>query len=183
MTETVPVMAIPALCTANLTRLLGYYRDGLVFQVIQEIRGVVALLQHGSLRLQLWQRVEKLKGDARIRLDGRDANVFQIHAMLARHALSALGEESPRLRPWGAWEFSLTDLEGIQLTFVQWVIGSGFGRVQEQADNSQRQRHEKPHPPLWDNAVGFALLAIAFLETAAHLPPRLITRIAMQPMH
>lgn len=126
MTELVPAMTVPAVCTPNLAQLLAYYRDQLGFQVIQEVRGVLAFIQHGPVRLQLWQRAGKFQGDCRIRLDGQDANVFQVHARLAQHARSALGEEAPRLRPWGAWEFSLTDIEGNRLIFVQWVTNSVF---------------------------------------------------------
>lgn len=126
MTELVPAMAVPAVGTPNLAQLLAYYRDQLGFQLIQEVRGVVALIQHGPVRLQLWQRAGKLGGDCRIRLDGHDANVFQVHASLAQHARSTLGEVVPMLRPWGAWEFSLTDAEGNRLIFVQWVVNNVF---------------------------------------------------------
>lgn len=126
MTELVPAMTVPAVCTPDLTRLLAYYRDRLGFQVIQEVRGVLALIQHGPVRLQLWQRAGEFQGDCRIRLDGHQANVFQVHARLAQNARSALGEKAPRLRPWGAWEFNLTDIEGNRLIFVQWVVNSVF---------------------------------------------------------
>lgn len=126
MTELVPAMSIPAICTPDLTRLLAYYRDGLGFQVCQEVRGVLALIEQGAVRLQLWQRAGKFQGDCRIRLDGQDANVFQVHARLAQHARGALGEAAPRLRPWGAWEFSLTDVEGNRLIFVQWAANNVF---------------------------------------------------------
>lgn len=52
--------------------------------------------------------------------------MFEVHARLAQHARGALGEDAPRLRPWGAWEFSLTDIEGNRLIFVQWVVNSVF---------------------------------------------------------
>jgi hypothetical protein len=87
---------------------------------------VVGFVQHGPVRLQLWQRAGNFQADCRIRLDGQNANVFQVHASLARHARNVLGEEAPRLRPWGAWEFSLTDAEGNRLIFVQWAVNSVF---------------------------------------------------------
>lgn len=126
VTELVRAMSVPAVCTPNLTQLLAYYRDQLGFQVIQEVRGVLAFVQHGPVRLQLWQWAGKFQGDRRIRLDGQDANVFQVHASLAQRARSALGEDAPSLRPWGAWEFSLIDVEGNRLIFVQWVVNSVF---------------------------------------------------------
>lgn len=126
MTELVPAMTVPAVCTPNLMQLLAYYRDQLGFQVIQEVRGVLAFVQHGPVRLQLWQRAGQFRRDFRIRLDGQGCNVFQVHARLAQHARGALGEDAPRLRPWGAWEFSLTDIEGNRLIFVQWVVNSVF---------------------------------------------------------
>jgi hypothetical protein len=124
MTELVPAMSVPVICTPNLSHLLAHYRDELGFRVIQEVRGVLAFIQHGPVRLQLWQRAGKLPADCRIQLDGHEASAFQVHAMLARHARGALNEEAPGLRPWGAWEFSLTDAEGNRLLFVQWVVNS-----------------------------------------------------------
>lgn len=126
MTELVPAMTVPAVCTPNLAQLLAYYRDQLGFQVAQEVRGVLAFLRHGPVRLQLWQRTGQSLRDCRIQLDGQGCNVFQVHARLAQHARSALGEDAPKLRPWGAWEFSLTDIEGNRLIFVQWAVNSVF---------------------------------------------------------
>jgi len=126
MTELVPTMTVPALCTANLAQLLAHYRDEWGFEVVQHVPGVVAFVRHGPVSLQLWQRAGRFQRDCRIRLDGQDANVFQVHARLARQARRALGEEAPQLRPWGAWEFSLTDIEGNRLIFVQWAVSSVF---------------------------------------------------------
>lgn len=120
MKEQVPAMAVPALCTANLERLLAWYRE-LGFRVIQEVRGVLAFIGHGPVRLQLWQRAGPPRHECFIRLDGPGANVFDVHAALAQHARRALGEAAPRLRAWGAWEFSLTDIEGNRVVFVQWA--------------------------------------------------------------
>jgi hypothetical protein len=126
MTELVPSLTVPTLCTTNLARLLAHYRDELGFDVVQQIPGVVAFIRNGPASLQLWQRASGIARDCRIRLDGQDANVFRLHARLAQHARRALGEDAPMLRPWGAWEFSLIDIEGNRLTFVQWVVNSVF---------------------------------------------------------
>jgi hypothetical protein len=126
MSELFPAMSVPVVCTPNLAQLLAHYRGELGFRVIQEVRGVLAVVQHGPVRLQLWQRAGKSPGDCRIRLDGQEANVFDVHARLARHARAAMDEDAPRLRPWGAWEFSLTDAEGHRLIFVQWAANHVF---------------------------------------------------------
>lgn len=125
MNQAVPAMAVPAVCTPNLARLLAWYRE-LGFRVSQEVRGVLAFIEQGPVRLQLWQRAGQLQRECFIRIDGRGASVFDIHAALAQRDRRALGEGAPRLRAWGAWEFSLTDIEGNRLVFVQWAAGSAI---------------------------------------------------------
>ncbi|NML44369.1 hypothetical protein HHL11_11445 [Ramlibacter sp. G-1-2-2] len=118
-----PVLPIPVVAAANLSLLLPHYRDVLRFRVLQEVRGVVALIQHGAVRLQLWQR--SAQGEpmrCRVPLDGPSACVFRVYGALARVARSALMEDRPQLMPWGAWEFSLLDREGNQLLFSQWAL-------------------------------------------------------------
>jgi hypothetical protein len=90
------------------------------------------------VRLQLWQSATKTQGGCRVHLSGRSANVFQIHASLARHAREALVEDSPQLKPWGSWEFSLVDSAGNRLTFVQWAINSVFGQVADGSGHPQQ---------------------------------------------
>lgn len=123
-TAVLPVLAIPVLHTPDLARTLAHYRQVLGFQLAQQVPGVVALLRHGPLQLQLWQ-CAGLSGPqtCRIALDGGPADVFGIHQRLAASARACL-DGAPCLRPWGAWEFSLTDGEGNRLMFVQWVVGS-----------------------------------------------------------
>lgn len=138
MTELLPVMAVPVVRAANLGMLVAHYRDTLKFTVVQEVRGVVAFVTHGPVRLQLWQSGGQTPCDCRVQLDGRGANLFQVHASLARHARAALAEQSPQLKPWGAWEFSLVDSEGNRLIFVQWAINSVFGQAPEDASRRQQ---------------------------------------------
>jgi hypothetical protein len=59
-------------------------------------------------------------------LDEPGQCIFQLHARPARHA-RALLDAPPQLRPWGAWEFRLTDIDGNRLVFVQWVAGTVLG--------------------------------------------------------
>jgi hypothetical protein len=134
--DLLPVMAVPVVRASNLGLLVKHYRDVLKFAVVQEVRGVVAFVKHGPVCLQLWQSGGKTRGDCRVQLNGRGANLFQLHVSLARHARAALVEESPQLKPWGAWEFSLIDSEGNRLIFMQWAINSVFGQVPTHA--SQR---------------------------------------------
>ena len=54
-------MAVPAVCTSNLRSSLVYYRDAWGFEVKQEVPGVLAVVQHGPVRLQLWQRPDLRK--------------------------------------------------------------------------------------------------------------------------
>ena len=44
-----------------------------------------------------------------------------------------LDEVAPELKPWGAWEFILTDLDGNRLVFLEWV---GAAHVQGPARKS-----------------------------------------------
>jgi hypothetical protein len=117
-------LPIPVVPAANLSLLLPYYRQTLRFRVLQEVRGVLALVENGAVRLQLWQR--NCRGAAarcRVPLEGAQACIFRTYATLARVARSALVEERPMLMPWGAWEFSLFDREGNRLLFAQWLTG------------------------------------------------------------
>lgn len=110
--------APPVIHARDLGTLREHYRRVLRFELLQEISGVVAVLRRGALTLQLWQSGDRAGTTCTIRLD-RDANVFQVFAALAKVARSALVEEWPRLRPWGAWEFTLYDPQGNALTFSQ----------------------------------------------------------------
>ena len=122
VSQLLPKMRVPALCTTNLKKLLAFYRDALGFQVLQQVPGVLALLRHGSVRLQLWQQHCAAQTIRTIRIELEEEDVFQLHTRMARHERSATADEAPRLQPWGAWEFSLIDAEGNRLVFVQWDI-------------------------------------------------------------
>lgn len=110
--------APPVIHARDLRTLREHYRRVQRFELLQEISGVVAILRRGALTLQLWQSGECAARNCTIRLD-RSANVFQLFSELAKVARSALVEECPRLRPWGAWEFTLCDPQGNALTSSQ----------------------------------------------------------------
>lgn len=112
-------MATPVVIARDLPALTAYYTGVLRFRVVQEIRRVVAVIENGPVRLQLWQRAGERARSCRIRLHGSPDAIFQVHARLARHARSAMVDSGPMLRAWGAWEFSMFDAQGNQLVFSQ----------------------------------------------------------------
>lgn len=126
MNEILPTLAIPVLRTPRLARTVAHYRDALGFTVAQEVHGVVALLRHGPLCLQLWQHGDLPQPECcRIALDGASLDIFQCHARLAQYARPWM-DVAPRLKPWGAWEFCLLDAEGNRLIFVQWALAQAM---------------------------------------------------------
>jgi len=88
----------------------------------QQVPGVLALVRHGPVCLQLWQHGDLPQPEScRIQLNGAGIDIFQCHARLARSARPWM-DVAPRLKPWGAWEFCLLDAEGNRLIFVQWAV-------------------------------------------------------------
>jgi hypothetical protein len=85
MPALIPTMAVPVVCTSMLRDLLAYYRDAWGFEVKQEVPGVLAVVQHGPVRLQLWQRPDAVPGNLSITLQGSVTELFELHARLARH--------------------------------------------------------------------------------------------------
>lgn len=112
-------MATPVVVAADLPALVRYYTGVLRFAVVQEVRRVMAVLENGPLRLQLWQCTGEGARTCRIRLHGAPNAIFETHARLARHARSAMVEPGPMLKAWGAWEFSMFDAQGNHLVFTQ----------------------------------------------------------------
>jgi hypothetical protein len=109
---------MPIVYARDLGSLLSYYRRVLRFELLQEVFGVLAIVRRGALKLQLWQGDPDAPRVCQVAL-GEDTSVFQLYADLAGVARSALVEEAPRLRGWGAWEFSLCDAQGNRLVFSQ----------------------------------------------------------------
>lgn len=135
--------------TPNLARALADYTQVLGFNCQQHIPGVVALLSHGPLSLQLWgcgarpgrweqpDLVENTywPGHHRVNVHGIHALYASLRRSLLRPvrtgltgpvALHAdqleqrLGMHGPRLQPWKAWEFRLTDVDGNVLHLIDW---------------------------------------------------------------
>lgn len=147
MKEILPALAIPMLRTPQLGRAVAHYREAAGFTLAQHVPGVVALLRHGPLCLQLWQsQAPVAPALCRVPLDGVQAEVFDIHRRLARTARAWI-DGTPRLTPWGAWEFSATDAEGNCLVFVQWALKNVFAQGEHSQD---RHRSERPvrRPPV-----------------------------------
>lgn len=138
MTELVPELPVPVVRTPDLRSLLAHYRDVLGFELLQHVPAVVALLRHGPVRLQLWQRAGARPACCRIALDGTDGGVFALHARLWR--LGATASAAPRLQPWGAWEFGLGDCAGNGLVFFQWATTVPEGAPPGTAAGWLRQR-------------------------------------------
>lgn len=115
-----PTLTVPVLRTADLRRLTAFYCHAMDFRLLQEVPGVLAYMAHGPVRMQLWQSAGVVRDTCRITLDGPEENVFQIYRRLSGSARALLHESAPRLKPWGAWEFALTDIDGNRLMFVQW---------------------------------------------------------------
>jgi hypothetical protein len=135
--------------TPNLARALADYTQVLGFRCEQHIPGVVAVLSHGSLSLQLWgcgarpgrweqpDGVENRTwpGHHRVTVSGIHALYASLRRSLLRpvrtglagsvalHAdqlVQRLGTLGPRLQPWKAWEFSFTDVDGNVLHLIDW---------------------------------------------------------------
>ncbi len=130
MRDLLPV-GMPVLRTPGLARALAWYGGDMGFQVLQTIPHVMAVIRRGPATLQLWQYTQPVPapGACRIQLDEQAGNAFDLYTALSRRVRGALGE-APVLKPWGAWEFTMTDCDGSRLAFVQWAASSVFVRGQ-----------------------------------------------------
>jgi hypothetical protein len=124
------------LCTPDLARAVADYTGVFRFECRQYIPGVLALLAHGPLQLQLWAcgappgRWERPDPSARTFAPGHHsvvvAHIHALHASLRRvlpaahaHRMTA---EGPVLQPWGAWEFAFSDGDGHHIHCVDWGV-------------------------------------------------------------
>jgi len=135
--------------TPELSRAVADYTRVLGFECRQYIPGVLALVEHGPLQLQLWAcaaqpgRFEKPDPcDPVFVPQHHSVVVTHIHALHAslwaaarRHVRTRIAgatylhtgrvaAEGPRLQPWGAWEFAFHDIDGHVLRCVDWGLFS-----------------------------------------------------------
>ena len=113
-------LAIPVVRTARLADLLPDYRDRLRFRVRQQVPGVLAVLERGDVRLQLWQ-VQDHAGPERtvVDLDACATNIFRLAADLVRAGGPLLATTGPCMQAWGTWTFTLLDAQGNEIVFAQ----------------------------------------------------------------
>ena len=110
---------VPNLRTPQLAHAIEFWQDVAGFQLKRHIPGVVAILAQGATQLQLWRvaRGSIFKAGSH-RVAVQDA--FATHRAMARLGRSSLSGE-PQMQCWGAWEFSVTDLDGNRLHLAQWA--------------------------------------------------------------
>lgn len=133
--------------TPDLARAVNDYTSVLGFTCRQHIPGVIALVEHGPLRLQLWACGAKPGPGERPDPPPRDwhpeqlsvavCHIQALFASLRQSILRAvrtsvngtrslnvhrLPEGGPVLQPWGAWEFSFTDIDGHTVHCVDWGL-------------------------------------------------------------
>lgn len=115
-----PSLPVPVLRTGNLARSLAWYRDVLGLRVRWQVPHVAAQLDLPEGSMQLWQVPDLARQHCQLVLEGRHC-IFSCHARLARTARMWIGP-TPRLKPWGSWEFGITDPDGNELRFAQWAV-------------------------------------------------------------
>lgn len=147
--------------TPDLGRAVADYTGCLGFECQQHIPGVLALLRHGPLRVQLWAcaaapgRWERPGPSDLLGSDFEPSqhsvvvpHIHALHTSLCQ-ALQRAGADldarlpgvGPQLQPWGAWEFSLRVADGHCLHCVDWGVW--------RPDPSRLARFELPSfPPL-----------------------------------
>ena len=130
---------IPVIRAPDLQRTLADYTVRLGFACRQHIPGVFALVEHGTLVLQVWAcnapagRWEKPDAQATAFAPAHHSiAVHHIHALRASLMCAALragpparpsaGITEPGLQPWGAWEFSFQDINGHVVHCVDWSV-------------------------------------------------------------
>jgi len=131
---------VPTLRTAELPGLLGDCVHRLGFVCVQQVPGVLALLRHGPLTLQLWAcgaapgRWERPQwrdlAPAAQQVTAQVAGIEGLHASL-RTALLASGDPLPlaerwpyplQLAPWGGQMFAVRLQGGHVLRCEEWTL-------------------------------------------------------------
>lgn len=133
--------------TPDLARTVDDYTGVLGFTCRQHIPGVIAVVEHGPVRLQLWacgaMPGPGEQADSHVqswRPEQHSVAVCHIHALFASLRQSILRavrtsvngtrslnvhrlpEGGPVLQPWGAWEFSFKDIDGHAVHCVDWGL-------------------------------------------------------------
>ena len=132
--------------TPDLQRAVADYTGVLGFECLQHIPGVCALVAHGPLQVQLWAssatpgRWERptpgdrgfVPGHHRVEVPRIHVLHASLRAAVLRPCRTGLGGckplhahrfegEAPRWQPWGAWELTLTDIDGNSLHLIDRV--------------------------------------------------------------
>jgi len=140
-------MNAPIVRTPDLSRTLADYTGVLGFSCRQHIPGVLALVAHGPLQLQLWARGAQpgrwempdprelawtpARHSVRVRhIHALHASVCQAILRPVRTGVSGgrpvhahrLPAAAPALQPWGAWEFAFVDIDGQVIHCVDWTV-------------------------------------------------------------
>ena len=110
---------VPNLRTPQLAQAIVFWQDVAGFALKQHIPGVVAILVQGTTQLQLWQMAREATFKPKYHRVAVE-DVFAMHRAMARLGRSSLSGE-PQMQCWGAWEFSVTDLDGNRLHLAQWA--------------------------------------------------------------
>lgn len=138
--------------TPDLGRSVADYTGVLGFECQQIVPGVVALVAHGSLQLQLWAcgatpgRWERRgPGEGVFEPCHVSVPVTRIHTLYAslrrsvtreirtdlggRHCVhgNRLCACGPQPQAWGAWEFAFRDLDGNMIHCVDWMLPGATG--------------------------------------------------------
>ena len=129
--------------TPCLRRAVADYTQVLGFQCLQHVPGVFSRLVHGPLCVQLWAcgavpgRWERpAPGDRGFEPGHHRVDIAGIHALQASLRQAVLGPcrtglagrtplhahrlaaDAPQWQPWGAWETTLTDIDGNVLHLI-----------------------------------------------------------------
>jgi len=121
----------PTLYSHNLNASIHEYVDVAGFTIVQHIPHLAALVQLGSLRLQLLRRYPQYEVSTNSICNRAPAstsraavdNIFELHRVLlvkAHHMLS----DSPMLNSLGQWQLDITDQQGNRLFLLEHSVAT-----------------------------------------------------------
>ena len=117
---------VPSLRTPQLLQAIDFWQYVMGFELKHHIPGVLAILVKSATQLQVGQVARDgvfKAGSHRVAVQ----DVFAMHRAMARFGRGSLSGE-PQLQCWGAWEFSVTDVDGNRLRLAQWAANSVFNQ-------------------------------------------------------